>query len=79
MIIDRPRKSDTALVFIGAVIFILLLLGVFFVVRRQPEVPRQAPNAPGAAITTGPQTMFDYGQYRPASAQTHATPDRAFL
>ena len=50
MILDRPRNSDTALVLIGVAIFVLLLLGVFFVVRRQPEVPRQAPNAPGAAM-----------------------------
>jgi hypothetical protein len=49
MDISRPRKSDTVLVFIGLVIFVLLVLGVFFVVRKQPEIPKQAPGAPGAA------------------------------
>jgi hypothetical protein len=49
MILSRPRKSDTVLVSLGAIILLLLILGIFFVVRRQPEMPREAPNAPGAA------------------------------
>jgi hypothetical protein len=48
MDLTRPRKSDAALVLIGITIFILLVLGVVFVIRRQPEVPRQ-PGASGMA------------------------------
>ena len=50
MIISRPRKSDAALVCIGIVIFILLMLGVVFVVRRQPEGPHQMPAKKGMAM-----------------------------
>lgn len=49
MIVSRPRKSETVLISIGVLIVIVLILGILFVVRRQPEVPRQAPGAPGAS------------------------------
>jgi hypothetical protein len=49
MILSRPRTSDAVLVFVGLVIFILLILGVFLVVRKQPEIPKQSPGAPGVA------------------------------
>ncbi len=56
MIISRPRKSDAALVFLGVIIFLLLCFGIFFVVRRQPEIPRQAPGASGAAVAPLPHS-----------------------
>jgi len=70
MIIARPRKSDAVLVFIGLVIFVLLILGVFLVVRKQPEVPKQAPGAPGAAALRAFLPMFDSAHLNPASAQS---------
>jgi hypothetical protein len=54
MIVSRPRKSDAVLVFVGVAILLLLMLGVFFVVRKQPETPRQAPGAPGTAMRVCP-------------------------
>jgi hypothetical protein len=50
MIISRPRKSDAVLVWVGVAIFLLLVLAILFVVRRQPQIPRQAPNAAGTAM-----------------------------
>jgi hypothetical protein len=50
MIASRPRKSDAVLIALGVIIFLVLVLGIVFVVRRRPEVPQQAPGVPGAAL-----------------------------
>ena len=45
MLATRPRKADAFLILIGLVIFVLLVLGVVLLVRRQPQL---APKASGA-------------------------------
>ena len=56
MIVSRPHKSDTVLVVLGALIFLLLCFGIFFVVRKQPADPHQAPGAPGSSVYRAPRT-----------------------
>lgn len=50
MLATRPRKADAFLILMGLAIFVLLMLGVFLLVRREPKL---APKSTGAMATQG--------------------------
>ena len=45
MLATRPRRADAFIILVGLVIFVLLILGVVLLVRRQPQL---APKNSGA-------------------------------
>jgi hypothetical protein len=49
MLATRSRTSDAVMIVVGIVIFLVLILGVFLFVRRQPQIPAQSPGTPSSA------------------------------
>ena len=55
MIATRPRKADGFLILLGLVIFVLLILAVVLLVRRQPQL---APKSTGKMATLARNAGF---------------------